>query len=63
VIPKKKNPTEDVNPQAIQNFMEKQRRDKMQKDIQRKKERDQLIGLRLQANQGKVDLFFFIHTF
>jgi hypothetical protein len=54
VIPKKKNPNESVDPKAIQCFMERQRNNQIQKDIQKKKERDKLIGLRLQANQGKV---------
>lgn len=38
--------------------MERQRNNQIQKDIQKKKERDKLIGLRLQANQGKVSCWF-----
>lgn len=60
MIPKKKAASEiDVDSQAVQNFMQRQRKEQNEKEIQKKKDRDKLIGLRLQANQGKVCLKFF----
>ncbi|KAI6213052.1 hypothetical protein M3Y94_00103800 [Aphelenchoides besseyi] len=57
VIPKKK-PVEGetkVDPDGIQAFLRKQRQAEVEKEIEKKKEREHLISLRLQANQGRAN--------